>query len=74
MCVCVCVCMCVCVCLCECIHTPMYILCTQMNLRIMEYVCQDTLQDLVHLINITVWIFPQCTYINSNEGYFSFGG
>ena len=36
-----------------------------MNLRIMEYVCQDILQDLVHLINITVWIFPQCTLINS---------
>ena len=52
----------VCVCLCECIRTSMYILCTQMNLRIMEYVCQDILQDLVYLINITV---PQCTLINS---------
>ena len=36
-CVCVCVCVCMWVCLCECIHTPMYI-CTQINLRIMEYV------------------------------------
>ena len=51
----------------------MYILYTQMNLKIMEYVCQDILQDLVHLIDITVWIFPQCTLINSIEGYFSFG-
>ena len=71
---CVYVCVCVRVCLCECIHTPMYILCTQMNLRIMEYVRMSRYITGLGTFNkhYSLDISTMYSY-NSIEGYFSFG-